>query len=75
VIHLRPVPTRANDWTCQDCPFFRLRNPKQIADIRFILNGDMKIRRRDAHVAVPRGIADLGQGPAASQGAADICPP
>jgi hypothetical protein len=44
---------------------------KKISNLPFIIHRHMQIPRRDAHVGMPRGVANFGQRAAAGQGVAD----
>lgn len=49
--------------------------PKQLPRPPITVNRHVQIRRRDAHVRVPRRIADVGQQAHVGQGMADECVP
>ena len=49
----------------------RLRKPEQIPRLVPVVDGRVQVGRRDADVGVTRGVANLGQCAAASQGVAN----
>jgi hypothetical protein len=54
-------------------PHRRLREPEQASHSRLVLDRQVQIAARNAHVRVAGGIANLGQRPAAAQRVADEC--
>jgi hypothetical protein len=51
--------------------FFAALLPSPHSYLRFVVDRDMQIAARDAHVGVPCGISDLGERPTAGVGMID----